>query len=291
MKIEDLALSFVRGLTPRAVAYLLEHFGSAEALFSASEAELTQRVELRSDIARRIVRRESFSAAERELKMCRERGIEVVASTDSIYPEQLRFMADYPHIIYIVGNTSLLSSRMLCAIMGERESISSYGEKMVYRLLEQIADIAPEVVIVGALEGGADAVALRCAHHFGLRCIGVTDSPLSQIVPQSCERIAAEILDSGGALLSEVGVHSAVVDAEHAAHHRIIAGLCGGVVVVEGSRVPEVAKFTDGYGRALFAVPGRVTDPMSSGANAMIASSMAQMVCTGRDIVEQLGWE
>lgn len=291
MKIEDLALSFVRGLTPRAVAYLLEHFGSAEALFAASEAELIQRAELRADIARNIVKRSTFSAAEREIVLCRERGIEVVASTDSTYPEQLRFVADYPHIIYMVGNTSLLTRGKLCAIMGERDSISSYGEKMVYRLLEQIADIAPEVVIVGALEGGADGVALRCAHHFGLRCIGVTDSPLSQIVPQSCERIAAEILDSGGALLSEVGVHSAVADEAYAAHHRIIAGLCGGVVVVEGSRVPEVAKFTDGYGRALFAVPGRVTDPMSSGANAMIASSMAQMVCTGRDIVEQLGWE
>ena len=134
--------------------------------------------------------------SERELKLCREMGIEVVASTDSTYPEQLRFVADYPHIIYMVGNTSLLTRGKLCAIMGERDSISSYGEKMVYRLLEQIADIAPEVVIVGALEGGADTVALRCAHHFGLRCIGVTDSPLSQIVPQSCERIAAEILDN-----------------------------------------------------------------------------------------------
>lgn len=291
MKIEDLALSFVRGLTPRAVVYLLDHFGSAEALFSASEAELTQRAVLRSDVARSIVKRDSFSLAERELKLCREMGIEVVASTDSIYPEPLKFITDYPHIIYMVGNTSLLSSRMLCAIVGEQESISSYGEKMVYRLLEQIADIAPEVVIVGALEGGVDSVALRCAHHFGLRCIGVADSPLSQIVPQSCERIASEILDSGGALLSEVGVHSAVVDEAHTAHHRIIAGLCSGVVVVEGSKVPEVAKFTDGYGRTLFAVPGRVTDPMSSGTNAMIASSMAQMVCTGRDIVEQLGWE
>ena len=60
MKIEDLALSFVRGLTPRAVAYLLEHFGSAEALFAASEAELIQRAELRADIARNIVKRSTF---------------------------------------------------------------------------------------------------------------------------------------------------------------------------------------------------------------------------------------
>ena len=291
MKNEDLALSFERGLSPRGVVHLLEQFGSAEAVYLASEAELINRAELRADIARNIVKRATFSAAKREAALCKDRGIEVVASTDSAYPEQLRFMADYPHIIYMVGNSSLLASGKLCALVGERDSISSYGEKMVYRLLEQIADIAPEVVVVGALEGGVDGVALRCAHHFGLRCIGVTDSPLSQIVPQSCERIAAEILDSGGALLSEVGVHSAVVDTEHAAHHRIIAGLCGAVVVVEGSKVPQVAKFADGYGRTLFAVPGRVTDPMSSGTNAMISSSMAQMVCTGRDILEQLGWE
>lgn len=291
MKIEDVALSFVPNITPRVIAHLLEIFGSAEAIYSASESDLLHRAELREDIVRSIIKKDSFTRAEREIRSCEKSGIALLASTDSHYPEQLRFTADYPHIIYMVGDRSLINNTMLCALTGERESISSYGEKMAFRLLEQIAEIVPETVIVGALEGGVDAVALRAAQHFGLRCIGVSGSMLSHIEPSYCTRVAEEILDSGGLLISEIGSECKNFDTVGTAHHRVIAGLCSGVVVVEGSKVPDIARYADSYSRQLFALPGRVTDSMSWGANTMIASSMAQMVCSGRDIVEQLGWE
>lgn len=119
----------------------------------------------------------------------------------------------------------------------------------------------------------------------------MTYAPLTQIAPQSAAHLADEILESGGVVLSEVGVMSGAADDSLAPHHRIIAGLCSGIVVVEGSKIPQIASYADSYGRELMAIPGRVTDNMSWGANAMIASSMAQMVCTGEDIVKQLFWD
>ena len=290
MHFEDIALSFVPNLTNGAIAHLIDIFGSAKAIYSATEKVLVESIDLRSDIATNICNKAGFKEAERELELCTQRGIKILSASERSYPVTLKFMPDHPHIIYMVGDNSLLSCSSLCAITGERDNLSSYGEKVTFKLLEQIAAIMPEVVIVGALEGGADSVALRGAVHFGLRAIGVVNAPLTQIAPQSCAHLADEILQSGGLIISEVGCTATSKDDHLAPHHRIIAGLCRGVVVIESSKIPQIARFADSYGRPLLAVPGRVTDSMSWGTNSMIATSMAQMVCTGKDIVEQLFW-
>ena len=86
MPIKDIALTFVPRLGTRAVAYLLECFGSAEAIYSASAQELISRAELREDVARSIVEGAGMREAEREATYCLRHGIEVIASTDEYYP-------------------------------------------------------------------------------------------------------------------------------------------------------------------------------------------------------------
>ena len=53
----------------------------------------------------------------------------------------------------------------------------------------------------------------------------------------------------------------------------------------------STAAFADGYNRSVMAVPGRAVDANSTGCNMLIRNSKAQMVLTGRDIVEELHWE
>lgn len=288
VKIEDIAITFVPNLTPRAVAHLIERFGCAEGIYSASVEQLVSRGELNERVAQQIKSGASLRDAEREMKICSRCGVDIITSAESCYPEQLRFIADYPHLLYMVGDGSLLGCSAMCAVMGGQGGISSYGEKLSLRIIEKIADVAPETVIVGALEGDLDAVVLRVACDMGLRCIGVTLSPLSTLSQQRYLRLADEILARGGAVISERGEHSAAVDESLAPHHRIIAGLCRGVVIVEASEIPPVAKYADGYGRTLLAAPGRVSDSMSWGTNRMITTSMAQMVCSVGDVIEYL---
>ena len=291
MKIEDIAISFVPNLTPRAVVYLLEQFGSAERVYSASAEELVRVAQLKESIARDIAAHAGFAEAERELRICEKNGIKVVASTDSLYPNQLRYIADYPHIIYMVGESSLLANPAMCAVVGGQNGITPYGEKMAIEILDHIAEVAPEIVIVGALEGDFNAVVLGAAVGLGLRVVGVSAAPLSKISSQRYLSLADNILSRGGLLIAERGENSAKADEELVPHHRVIAGLCRGVVVVESSEMPPIAKYADGYGRTLLALPGRVTDSMSWGTNRMIATSMAQMVCTAGDVVELLELE
>ena len=75
--------------------------------------------------------------------------------------------------------------------------------------------------------------------------------------------------------------------------NRIIAGLSEGTLIVEsaakgGSLI--TADMADGYHRTVMALPGRVGDPCSEGTNALIKNLKAQMVCSGQDIADALGW-
>ena len=63
MLFESIALSFVPNLGVRGAVHLVECFGSAEAVYAASEAELIERADLRRDIAASIVARKGFSEA------------------------------------------------------------------------------------------------------------------------------------------------------------------------------------------------------------------------------------
>lgn len=291
MKIEDLALSFVPKLTPDAAAALIAEFGDAESVFAASSQALVQRVGLREDIARAIESHMGFEAAEKEIEYCKQNRVDIVAATDSDYPNRMLYTSDYPHIIYIVGSRELVDCSLLCGFVGDTKTMSSYGERMVVRLIEQLAEEAPEVVVVGALSGCIDRLALRCAHLCGLRTIGVTSYPLSQIPQNDGGYIAREILESGGALVSAVGVMSSVQGEPDSFRERLVAGLSDGVVVVEAADIPAVAHYADNYCRSLMALPGRVTDINSRGTNRMIATSMATMVYSARDIVKQLDTE
>lgn len=188
----------------------------------------------------------------------------------------------------MVGDDALPNSSLLVAITGERGQISAYGNKMVIRLIEQLADIMPEVVIVGMLDSCVDSLAMRYALNCGLRVVAVASAPLSQLSAQAGRHLADEILEAGGAIISELGVMSAVVDDRQSADERLVAALSDGVVVIESGEIPNIARCADSYSRSLMALPGRANDAMSWGTNRMIATSMAQMVCSERDIFKIL---
>ena len=130
VKIEDIAITFVPNLTPRAVAHLIERFGCAEGIYSASVENLMHRGELNESIAQQIVSGTGLREAERELNICGRCGVDILTSADGGYPEQLRFISDFPHLLYMVGDGSLLSCPTMCAVMGGQNGVSSYGEKM-----------------------------------------------------------------------------------------------------------------------------------------------------------------
>jgi len=291
--IDSIALTMHKGVTAPAIIFLCELFGSASEVFAASEAELIDRASLKPDTARAISGRIHHRAAEDEVAYLQNRGYWAISAEDGRYPPLLRETPDYPYALYIKGNPDIFSLPML-SIVGTRE-VTSYGLSMCERLVEGLAHSMPDLVIVSGLAYGVDVAAHRAALRCGLRTVAVMGTPLDTIYPPHHTAIAREIVEKGGALVTEY--HSKIGKTQtyfFIQRNRIIAGLSSGTVVVEsaakgGSLI--TADLAQGYFRSVMAVPGRATEKSSTGTNRLIKSAKAQMVCTAEDILEELGWE
>ena len=292
MPIKDIALSFVPRLGTRAAAHLLECFGSAEAIYSASAEELLERAELREDVARSIVQGTGMREAEREAAYCLRHGIEVIASTDERYPTLLRDIDDYPAVIYLRGNAQALQQRAV-AFVGTRK-ISSYGQRMCNELVQGFAKCVPDAVVVSGLAYGVDSACHRAALQHGATTVGVIANALPQITPSAHQHLAEDMIARGGAVITELSSQTKQNGRYYITRNRIIAAISAGTVVVESAESGgslSTAAFADGYNRTVMALPGRATDINSRGCNLLIRNRKAQAILSGEDIAREMMWD
>ena len=291
MTIEDLALLFTRGIGSRTATVLIDHFGSAERLFAAPLGEIMSSINLREDVARRIVCGEGLKNAEREVEYCRKHDIRIISSTDDEYPESLRQASDRPHVLFIQGDVEGLNMRTL-SVVGTREATPAGIHNTQY-LISTLAEQVDDLCIVSGLAYGIDAAAHRAALASEVKTIAVVPSVLPSVAPASHRTLANEILRSGGALVTELHSQTHQNGAFFLARNRIIAALSAGLVVVESPASGgslATAEMADSYGRVVMAVPGRMTDSNSFGSNNLIRSGKARMILSAGDIIEDLGW-
>lgn len=292
MTIEDIALLFVQGLGVRGAAHLIDHYGSAEAVYSASVGSLVADAGLRKDIAEGIVNGEGITMARREAEYCRRHKISMIAATDREYPATLRETLDRPHILFVKGNIEVLSSPTL-SIVGTRE-MSPSGQHITNRLIEDLASEIDNFTIVSGIAYGVDAACHRAAITHKVPSVAVLANALPDVNPTPHRQLAEDILKNGGALISELTSQSRQNGKHFIARNRIIAGLSMGVVIIESQASGgslSTATLADGYGRTVMAVPGRITDTTSFGTNNLIRSGMARLILTAQDVISDMDWE
>ena len=293
MILDELALTFIPELGVRGVAHLIELYGSAEVVYAQPEHRLVLCAELRQDIAERIVRKTGYAEAERELRYCQDNGINITSCTDDNYPHLLREAADRPHIVYSIGDIAALSSRHILSVVGTRR-ISSYGESVCAKIIHELAEMFPDLVVVSGLAFGVDAAAHRAALSAGVRTVAVVANKLPDVIPTQHRNLAKDIVEHGGAIITELHSQTKQNGAYYIPRNRIVAGVADGLLVVEspsnGGSL-STAKAADAYSRTVMAVPGRITDSRSEGTNHLIKTNVAQLVTSARDIADALGWE
>lgn len=293
MNILDLTLLYTPGLGSKTAAHLVDIFGSAEKLFAASDEQLREQGGiLRDTIIRDIRARVGMAAAERELNYCEKHHIFAIAATDPVYPPLLRECADRPHVLFAMGNPHLLTAPAV-AFVGTR-TISTYGQVVGRRLIEQLHELRPDVCVVSGLAFGNDENAHKAALEVGAPTLAVVANALPEVTPTANQQLAERILAEGGAIVTEVSSQHKNAGRFFPARNRIIAGVSSGTVVVEspyegGSLI--TAECAYGYDRTVMAVPGRAFDKNSYGSNLLIKQRKAAMVCSASDILHELGWD
>src|SRR5687768_7410786 len=227
-----IALNMTPGVGPRAAARLLERFGSAAGVFGALRSEL-ERLRLRPEAVESIALRDRHAAAAEELERVRAlEGADVLVLDDGAYPALLREIADPPLTLYVRGAWEACLEAPCVAVVGSRRC-STYGQNVSLMLGRDLG--ARGVTVVSGLARGIDAAAHRGALEASGRTVAVLGTGVDEVYPREHRRLAAEILERGGALVSQFPLGTPPVAENFPYRNRIISGLSLGAVVVEAA--------------------------------------------------------
>ena len=208
--------------------------------------------------------KENFRMAQVALHYCNQLGIKVLLHSDLLYPEQLKHIPDPPYLLFCRGDISLLL-RKTVSVVGTRR-LTPAG-KVAAKEFAYDAALNGEVVVSG-LAKGADEYAHKGAVEAFFDCeekgidtsvigktIAVLPSSIDEILPHSNQKLAAQILQTGGLIISEYEPKMTIVNWHFVKRNRIIAGLSFATVVVEapaGSGALITADFALEDGRDVF---------------------------------------
>ena len=282
-----IALNMTPGVGPRVTARLLEHFGSAEAIFDAPRRELAL-LRLPPEAVESIASKELHARAESEVERVRQLGGDILVLDDGVYPALLRETYDPPVVLYVKGAWDECLERPCIAVVGSRRC-STYGQNAALMMSRELAQRG--ITIVSGLARGIDASAHRGALEAGGRTVAVMGTGLDQVYPRDHKKLAAEILNRGGAIVTQFPLATPPVSENFPYRNRVISGLSLGVLVIEaaensGSLI--TARLAMEQNREVFAVPGNITSRNSFGTNYLIKGAGAKLVQQWQDVASEL---
>lgn len=205
---------------------------------------------------------------------------------DDEYPLMLRTIADPPLLLYVRGDSARLHFPQI-AIVGSR-SASKTGLSYAHRFAGALTQAG--LTVTSGLALGVDGEAHRAVVAQRQATLAVLGCGLDRIYPRQHSPLAEQIVDAGGALVSEYPLGTPPLARHFPQRNRIISGLSAGVLVVEaasksGSLI--TARLALEQGREVFALPGTLNNPHSHGCHALIREG-AVLVETVAHILEPL---
>ena len=203
------------------------------------------------------------------------------------FPLKLKEIPDTPKHLYIEGDLPDPNEYIYVAVVGSRKH-SDYGKVACEDLIKGLA--GQPIVIVSGLALGMDSIAHKAALETGLHTIAIPGSGLAPevIAPRSHFRLARDIVDSGGALLSEFEPEFQATPWSFPKRNRIVVGLCDAVLIIEASEKSGAlitAKLAIEYNRDVLALPGSIYSEQSKGPNKLIARG-GYPITSSQDIIE-----
>jgi DNA processing protein len=216
-------------------------------------------------------------------------GLTEVVRENSSLSDKLNCVMPAVGQLYVQSeNIEDILARPRVAIVGSRK-VTPYGKAVTARLAGELA--RQGIVIVSGLAYGVDAVAHRAALEAGGLTVAVLPSSLDDIYPRAHRGLAEQIVEGGGALISEYEPGTPAYKWNFIERNRIVSGISDALLITEAainSGTMHTARFALEQGKDVLAVPGNITSPTSDGTNNLIKTG-ATLVSSAEDILNVLG--
>jgi len=212
--------------------------------------------------------------------------MKVIYQAENNYPEKLKGIYAAPAKLYLLGDETILNKPSI-AIIGCRQA-SDYGKKVAFHFAYELAKQG--IVIISGLARGIDT----CGHLGAVKANGQTISVLGSgfghIYPAENKPLCKEIIQKGGAIVTEYEPNKRPEKMHFPARNRLISGLSNGVLVVEAKEKSGTLITVDyalEQGKDVFIIPGNITSNNSYGTNELIKQG-AKLVTKIEDILEEI---
>lgn len=207
----------------------------------------------------------------------------------SALPDRVRVIDSPPQQLFYRGETpNEILEQPTVTIVGSRRP-TAYGRDVTTKLSRELSQKG--VVIISGLALGVDSIAHQACIESGGKTIAVLPCGPDEIYPRSHTRLAENIINSGGAIVTEYPERTPAMKQNFIARNRIVSAL-GDVIIVteaaEQSGTLHTANFALNQGKTVMAVPGPITSPLSKGTNNLIKAGALPITDTG-DVLHELG--
>ncbi len=254
-------------------------------IFSASKSELAAVKGISETLAEKILNYKELVDLDNELLRAERGGVQILTLADAEYPDELRNIYDPPLCLYVRGKLPSFK-RNAVAIVGSRK-MSMYGERMTKAFAEDAVNHG--FVVISGLAFGVDYAAHKAVVDADGITVAVLGGGLTQIHPREHIPLAREIIQKGGAVISEFPMDFPVSRTSFPRRNRIVSALSTAVIVVEAgldSGALITANVALEQGKDVFAVPGNADNPQAKGCHKLIRESSAHLAENFSQVIE-----
>ena len=213
--------------------------------------------------------RKHMDSSRRQLEQLKKNGIRFIAHFDPDYPKRLLSVYGYPTALFVKGKLPG-EDKPAAAIIGAR-NCTNYGRQMAVYLARELA--AAGVAIISGLANGIDGAGHEGALEAGHETYGVLGCGINICYPKENYGLYRRMVQCGG-IITEFMPDEPPKPQNFPMRNRIISGMSDVILVIEareksGSLI--TANLGLEQGKEIFALPGRVSDPLSAGCNCLIS--------------------
>ena len=247
---------------------LLEHFGSAKAVYEAKSNEYMEVSGFGLKSVKGLLDKR-LDGADEILENCNKIGCKIITQNDACYPHRLKNIHDPPVVLYVRGELPQIDEMPVFGIVGTR-ICTPYGITHATRAGEQLSECG--FVVVTGLARGIDTAATLGALEGGTPTVGVVGCGVDYVYPPENTKLYDDVA-SFGAVISEYPPGTVPSRATFPMRNRIISGLSVGVAVIESpfrSGALITAARALEQGRDVFALPGNVDAEKCEGSNSLL---------------------
>lgn len=165
--------------------------------------------------------------------LAKKEGIEIIERESSYYPKRFNTLSNSPIILFAKGNIKLLNNEKLISVVGTRNP-SLLGkdkcEKLIYEFVKN------GLTIVSGLAIGCDTIAHESCLKYKGSTIAILPSALDNIYPKQNIKLADEIINNDGLILSEYLINKEdkkINKSQFIERNRLVASLPNSLCIIE----------------------------------------------------------